>query len=408
MQKIIVEQGGVTKELNVENNYSTNGWTAIFANVADGVRVVQKIIDLVGGTGAKPSGVINKYMGASGLVSNIADATNIKGADGSSADDITVNNISPINGNITLTAEDVGADEEGAAAQALTDANSYTDETALVLGETSQTAYRGDMGKTAYDHSQSTGNPHNTGIDDISGLRTALNSAGSLGIGSTAQNMVFFDDFLNVEVTKSYATTTSGVDEIPVATISAAALNWIGGIRTFDATNGGYYRANCPNKTATTLFNFLEQNNTIDFATEVYIPTTAEAPATTGSYFVGIVADHPSNVGLTGAVALVVWDVNSANWRLRLANGTFVDTGITASKGTKFKIDIKQASDTVLVKINGTTVVAERANSISESAVLPCCGFSHAGVTSVTYEIWQDYHGLKLTLNSTRTNFGFS
>ena len=63
MQKIIVEQGGSTKELNVENNYSTNGWTSIFANVADGTRVVQKIIDLVGGTGTKPSGIINKYMG---------------------------------------------------------------------------------------------------------------------------------------------------------------------------------------------------------------------------------------------------------------------------------------------------------------------------------------------------------
>ena len=32
------------------------------------------------------------------------------------------------------------------------------------LGETSTTAYRGDRGKQAYDHSQTTGNPHNTPI----------------------------------------------------------------------------------------------------------------------------------------------------------------------------------------------------------------------------------------------------
>ena len=32
----------------------------------------------------------------------------------------------------------------------------------LALGETADTAYRGDRGKTAYDHSQTTGNPHNT------------------------------------------------------------------------------------------------------------------------------------------------------------------------------------------------------------------------------------------------------
>ena len=37
----------------------------------------------------------------------------------------------------------------------------------LTLGETSSTAYRGDRGKTAYDHSQSTGNPHSTTAADV-------------------------------------------------------------------------------------------------------------------------------------------------------------------------------------------------------------------------------------------------
>ena len=37
----------------------------------------------------------------------------------------------------------------------------------LVLGETSSTAYRGDRGKTAYDHSQTTGNPHATTYSDV-------------------------------------------------------------------------------------------------------------------------------------------------------------------------------------------------------------------------------------------------
>jgi hypothetical protein len=44
----------------------------------------------------------------------------------------------------------------------------------LALGETSSTAYRGDRGKSAYDHSQTTGNPHGTQISDISGLVAAL------------------------------------------------------------------------------------------------------------------------------------------------------------------------------------------------------------------------------------------
>jgi len=37
----------------------------------------------------------------------------------------------------------------------------------LALGETSSTAYRGDRGKIAYDHSQTSGNPHNTTKADI-------------------------------------------------------------------------------------------------------------------------------------------------------------------------------------------------------------------------------------------------
>lgn len=46
----------------------------------------------------------------------------------------------------------------------------------LALGETSATAYRGDRGKIAYDHSQATGNPHGTTIANISGLQSALDS----------------------------------------------------------------------------------------------------------------------------------------------------------------------------------------------------------------------------------------
>ena len=40
-------------------------------------------------------------------------------------------------------------------------------EESLVLGETASTAYRGDRGKTAYDHSQTIGNPHATTYTDV-------------------------------------------------------------------------------------------------------------------------------------------------------------------------------------------------------------------------------------------------
>ena len=45
------------------------------------------------------------------------------------------------------------------------------------LGETSSTAYRGDRGKVAYDHSQLTGNPHGLTIEDIPDFDAALQAA---------------------------------------------------------------------------------------------------------------------------------------------------------------------------------------------------------------------------------------
>ena len=52
-----------------------------------------------------------------------------------------------------------------------------TTSTALALGETTTTAYRGDRGATAYTHSQAAGNPHGTAIGDIAGLQDAIDDA---------------------------------------------------------------------------------------------------------------------------------------------------------------------------------------------------------------------------------------
>jgi hypothetical protein len=56
----------------------------------------------------------------------------------------------------------------------------------IALGETASTAYRGDRGKTAYDHSQTTGNPHGTtkaniglgSVDNTSDLDKPISTAG--------------------------------------------------------------------------------------------------------------------------------------------------------------------------------------------------------------------------------------
>jgi len=63
----------------------------------------------------------------------------------------------------------------------------------LALGETSSTAYRGDRGKIAYDHSQTTsGNPHNVSKSDVGlgnvGNFKAVSTEASQGLSSTEQS----------------------------------------------------------------------------------------------------------------------------------------------------------------------------------------------------------------------------
>lgn len=58
----------------------TNGWTPILAVVSDGVRRVLQVVDYTGGTVNKPA--IPRYVGATGFVTDITSAVNIRGADG--------------------------------------------------------------------------------------------------------------------------------------------------------------------------------------------------------------------------------------------------------------------------------------------------------------------------------------
>lgn len=57
-----------------------DGWSPVFASVADGERRVLMVANWTGGTGELPP--IGKYVGATGLVDDIADAINVRGATG--------------------------------------------------------------------------------------------------------------------------------------------------------------------------------------------------------------------------------------------------------------------------------------------------------------------------------------
>lgn len=66
----------------IQGTQGYKGWSPILATVPDGVRRVLQVSDWTGGEGTKPAS--GGYIGASGLVPNIADAVDIRGAQGPS------------------------------------------------------------------------------------------------------------------------------------------------------------------------------------------------------------------------------------------------------------------------------------------------------------------------------------
>lgn len=83
------------------------GWAPVMAAVVDGDRIVQQIVDWVGGSGTKPA--VGQFIGPSGLVTAIADATDIRGQAGPPGEGA---------GNMDVATYDPDADGKVAAADA--------------------------------------------------------------------------------------------------------------------------------------------------------------------------------------------------------------------------------------------------------------------------------------------------
>jgi hypothetical protein len=111
----------------------------------------------------------------------------------------------------------------------------------LALGETSSTAYRGDRGKIAYDHSQITGNPHSTTKTDV-GLGNVDNTADvnknvlSASKLTTARNIngVSFDGTANITILDN--------TKIPYQQTFNSTTDW-------GVASGGFYTITIPAST---------------------------------------------------------------------------------------------------------------------------------------------------------------
>lgn len=101
-----VVQGGSTAAASVTGNHpnqklnltlpaGANAWQAVIATVIDGDRRVQRIVDWAGGSGPKPA--VGAYLGSGGYVSDIAQATNVRGTSGSGTGDMVASTYDPTN-----------------------------------------------------------------------------------------------------------------------------------------------------------------------------------------------------------------------------------------------------------------------------------------------------------------------
>lgn len=86
----------------------------------------------------------------------------------------------------------------------------------LALGETSSTAYRGDRGKIAYDHSQATGNPHSLTLSNLGISATAAELNYMDGVTSNVQTQ------LNGKAANSHTHTASQVSGLATVATSGS------------------------------------------------------------------------------------------------------------------------------------------------------------------------------------------
>ena len=106
----------------------------------------------------------------------------------------------------------------------------------LALGETSSTAYRGDRGKIAYDHSQSTGNPHNItkadiglgNVDNTSDLNKPISTATQLALNTKADiNNIPTKTSFTHDILVSNWTLVSGKYEAVISNVGILANSFV-------------------------------------------------------------------------------------------------------------------------------------------------------------------------------------
>ena len=185
----------------------------------------------------------------------------------------------------------------------------------LELGEPSSTAYRGDRGKIAYDHSQTTGNPHNTtkndiglsNVDNTSDLNKPISTATQTALDSRLNKGSYpgnASDLKSLIDAKISGTVTA--DYIPKAT----ATGTIGNSIIYENVNGIGIGTN----TIPSGYKLVVQGNTLLYG-GIYLNGTmaiVSANATTGAFDFNYNSGGTGSLNFFGGTTTAVFSVTNA------------------------------------------------------------------------------------------------
>jgi len=208
----------------------------------------------------------------------------------------------------------------------------YTEISAsIALGETSATAYRGDRGKIAYDHSQATGNPHGVTKSDV-GLGNVENTAISTWTGSTyittvgnvtatglvvATNLIYADTTnKRVGINNSTPAYTLEIGSGSTGTIAVHGNSYLGGVTNVGgalSSTGGTFNIRKYNDAITVKFqsdgdNYINSGSLVIGGTTVNASALLELISTTKGLLLPRMTTTQRTAITSPAEGLVVYD----------------------------------------------------------------------------------------------------
>lgn len=238
----------------------------------------------------------------------------------------------------------------------------------LALGETSSTAYRGDRGKTAYDHSQlMSGNPHNVTKDDVGlgnvantgdsdtpvsggttkfttgGAYTELNKKADKVSGATNNNFAALDANGNLKDSGKKASDfadSSHTHTTVIATDSGTPAVTLAANTTYALTAGG----------TTVIFKTPPDNNTT-YTNPKLGHGYASSTAGTSPAFTAAISNYTLNGGNGGIIAIKFSANVPANATLNVNSTGAKDI---YWKGAKITAGVIQQNDTAVMQYDGT------------------------------------------------------